>query len=101
MAAPSVVPDQLLTILAVVGDLHLALLGPKHSLCHLVDGLFVCEVTVEEVTCARLLHDVWSREARHLAEAIIAVDDCTVLHPGISYHKFPVCMKGRDGGGEG
>lgn len=55
---PSVLPDQLLTILAVVGDLHLALLRPKHCLCHLVDGLFVSEVTMEEVTRAWLLHDV-------------------------------------------
>lgn len=48
---------------------------------------------MKEVTSARLLHDVWSGEARHLAKAVIAVYDCTVLHPGIGYHKFPVCRK--------
>lgn len=89
----TVVPGHWLTILAVVGDLNLAFLGPHQSLGHLADGLFVRQVTVEEVTGARLLHDVWSWEAGHLTEAIIAVDDCTVLHPGIGYHKFPVCMK--------
>lgn len=83
----------LLTILSVVGDLYLALLRPQHSLCHLVDGLLVGQVTVEEVTGARFLHDVWSREACHLAEAIVAVYDCTVLCPGIGYHKFPVCLE--------
>ena len=82
-----------LTILAVVGDLHLALLGPQHRLGHQADGLFVRQVTVQEVTGARLLHDVRSGEARHLAEAVVAVDDCTVLHPGIGDQEFPICTQ--------
>lgn len=86
-------PGHRLTILTVVGHLHLALLGPEHSLGHLADGLFVGQATVEEVTGAWLLHDVRSWETCHLAEAIVAVYDCTVLHPGIGYHKFPVCIK--------
>lgn len=51
---------------------------------------------MEEVAGAGLLHDVRSGEARHLAEAIVAVDDRTVLHSGISYDKFPVCVKTED-----
>lgn len=82
-----------LTILPVVGDLHLALLGPEHGLGDLADGLFAGQLAVEEVAGAGLLHDVRSGEARHLAEAIVTVDDCTVLHSGIGYDKFPVCMK--------
>lgn len=82
-----------LTILPVVGDLHLALLGPQHGLGDLADGLFVGQVAVEEVAGAGLLHDVRSGEARHLAEAIVTVDDGTVLHPGISDDKFTVCIK--------
>lgn len=82
-----------LTILPVVGDLHLALLGPEHGLGDLADGLFVGQVAMEEVAGAGLLHDVRSGEARHLAEAIVTVDDCTVLHSGISYDKFSVCIK--------
>lgn len=85
-----------LTILPVVGDLHLALLGAEHSLGDLADGLFVGQVAMEEVAGAGLLHDVRSGEARHLAEAIVTVDDCTVLHSGIRYDKFPVCRKTKD-----
>lgn len=81
-----------LTVLPVVGDLHLALLGPLHSLRHLADGLGVGQVAVEEVASAGLLHDVRPGEARHLAEAVVAVNDCTVLHPGVGDHKFPICV---------
>lgn len=87
----------LLTVLAVVGDLHLALLGAVHCLRHLADGLAVGQVAVEEVAGARLLHDVWPGEARHLAEAVVAVDDCTVLHPGVGDHKLPICVVIGDG----
>lgn len=51
---------------------------------------------MEEVAGAGLLHDVRSGEARHLTEAIITVDDCTILHSGISYDKFSVCIKTKD-----
>lgn len=47
---------------------------------------------MEEVTGAGLLHDVGSGEARHLAEAVVTVDDCTVLNSGIGYDKFPICI---------
>lgn len=82
-----------LTVLPVVGDLHLALLGPEHGLGDLADGLYAGQVSVEEVAGAGLLHDVGSGEARHLTEAIVTVDDCTVLHSGIGYDKFPVCIE--------
>lgn len=46
---------------------------------------------MEEVAGAWLLHDVWSGEAGHLTEAVVAVYDRTVLHPGVGYQEFPVC----------
>lgn len=46
------------------------------------------ELSMQEVTGARPLHDVRPGEARHLAEAVITVDDSTVLHPGIGYDEF-------------
>lgn len=64
-----------------------------NGLGHLADGLRVGQVPVQEVAGAGLLHDVRSGEARHLAEAVIAVYYCTVLYPGIGYHKFPIWME--------
>lgn len=84
-----------LTILAVVGDLHLALLRAQQRLGHLGDGVPVGELAVQEVTGARLLHDIWPGEAGHLAEAVVAVDDSAVLHPGIGYDEFLICWGGR------
>lgn len=46
---------------------------------------------MQEVTGARLLHDVRPGEARHLAEAIVTVDNSTVLHPGIGYDELLIC----------
>lgn len=95
--APNVAPVRpaKLTILAVVGDLHLALLRAQQRLGHLGDGMPVGELAVQEVTGARLLHDIWPGEAGHLAEAVITVDDSTVLHPGIGYDEFLICWGGR------
>lgn len=91
-----------LTVLAVVGDLHFALLGAPQSLAHLVDGLLVRVLAVEEVAGARLLHDVRPGEAGHLAEAVVAVDDGTVFHPGVGYYEFTVCNgRVKWGGGAG
>ena len=53
---------------------------------------------MQEVTCARPLHDVWTREPRHVTEAVVAVDDGTVLDPGISYKELLIW---RGTGGEG
>lgn len=71
-----------------------------HGLGHLADGLGVGQVPVEEVAGAGLLHDVRPGEARHFAEAVVAVNDCTVLHPGVGDHKFPIWVaNGRRKGG--
>lgn len=60
----------------------------------------VGELAVQEVTGAWLLHDVWPGEARHLAEAVITIDYCTVLHPGIGYDEFLICREGNERLGE-
>lgn len=80
-----------LTVLAVVGDLHLALLGAQQRLGHLGHGVPAGALAVQEVAGARLLHDVRPGEARHLAEAVVAVDDGTVLHAGISDDELLIC----------
>lgn len=92
-------PTQL-TILAVVGDLHLALLRAQQRLGHLGHGVPVGELAVQEVTGARLLHDIWPGEAGHLAEAIVTVDDSAVLHPGIGYDELLICWGRRKAGVE-
>lgn len=79
-----------LTIFTVVSDLHLPFLRAKQCLGHLGDGVAFGELAMQEVAGAGFLHDVWSRVARHLAEAVIAVDDGTVGHPGICYDEFLV-----------
>jgi len=75
----------------VVGDLHLALLGAQQGLGHLGRRVPGGGLAVQEVAGARPLHDVRPGEARHLAEAVITVDDGAVLHPGIGDDEFPVC----------
>lgn len=80
-----------LTVFAVVGDLHLALLWAQQRLGHLGHRVPAGELAVQEVTGARLLHDVRPGEARHLAEAVVTVDDSAVLHAGIGYDEFLVC----------
>lgn len=77
-----------LTILAVVGDLHLALLRPQQRLGHLGHRVPGGELAVEEVARARLLHDVRPGEACHLAEAVVTVDDSAILHAGIGDDEF-------------
>lgn len=80
-----------LTIFAVVGYLHLALLRAQQRLGHLGHRVSAGELAMQEVAGARLLHDVRPGEARHLAEAIVTVDDSAVLHAGIGYDEFLVC----------
>lgn len=81
----------ILTILAVVGDLHFALLGPQQCLGHLGHSVPTGELAMQEVTSAWLLHYIWPGKARHLAETIITVDNSAVLHPGIGYDEFLIC----------
>lgn len=80
-----------LTILTVVGNLHLALLRAQQRLGHLGHRVPGGELAVQEVTSAWLLHDVRPGEARHLAEAVVTVDDSAVLYPGIGYDEFLIC----------
>lgn len=75
----------------MVGDLHFPLLRAEQGLRYLCHGVPLGQLAVQEVARARLLHDVWPREARHFAEAVVAEDDGAVLHPGISYHELLIC----------
>ena len=69
------------TIFLVEVDLHLPLLRPQQSLGHLGDGQPLGVRSVQEVACARLLHDLGTCVTTHAAEAIVAEDDGAVLHP--------------------
>lgn len=75
----------------MVGDLHFALLRPQQCLGYLGHSMAAGELAMQEVTSARLLHNIRPGEARHLTEAIITVDNSTVLHPGIGYDEFFIC----------
>lgn len=90
------IPTGELTVLAVVGDLHLALLGAQESLGHLGHGVPAGELAVQEVARARPLHDIRPGEARHLAEAVVAVDDGAVLHAGIGDDEFLIWKVGEE-----
>lgn len=72
----------------IVGDLHLPLLRPQQRLGNLGNIMPLGLRPMEKVAGARLLHDIWPGETSHLTEAIIAVDDGTVLYSGICNDKF-------------
>lgn len=76
-----------LTFFGVEEDLHLTLLGPEQSLGQLGQGVLLGAGTDQEGAGAGLLHDLCSGEAEHLAEALVAVDDPTVLHLGVGDQK--------------
>lgn len=84
------------TILPVERDLHFPLLRAQKGLRYLRNGVPLGQLSVQEVARARLLHDVRPREARHLAEAVVAEDDGAVLHPGIGYDKLFICGGGKN-----
>lgn len=71
------------TIFAVEVDLHSPLLRPEEGLRHLGDGQTLGVGSVQEVARARLLHDLGTRVAAHVAEAIVAEDDGAVLDPRV------------------
>lgn len=89
-----------LTILAVVGDLHFALLGPQQCLGHLGHSVPTGELAMQEVTSAWLLHNIRPGKACHLAETIVTVDNSAVLHPGIGYDEFLICDEAEEKLGE-
>lgn len=79
------------TILSVKVDLHLPLLRPQQGLSHLGDRQSLGVRSVQEVTCAWLLHDLSPWVATHVAEAIVAEDDGAVLHSCVGDDKLATC----------
>lgn len=69
-----------LTILAIVEDVHLALFSPKQGLRQAGHSTARSVRASEEVTGTGSLHHLHTGVAEEFAEAIIAVDDGTVLH---------------------
>lgn len=81
------------TIFVIIGDFYFPLLWPQQCLSNLGNMMSFGFWPMKKVTGARLLHDIWPGEPGHLTEAIIAVDDSTILHSGISYDEFFICSK--------
>ncbi len=79
------------TVFAVKVDLHFPLLRPQQGLRHLSDGQSLGVRSIQEVTRARLLHDLSTRVATHVAEAIVAEDDGAVLNSCIGYDELATC----------
>lgn len=78
------------TFFRVVEDLHLALLGAQQSLGQLGRGALHGPGSHQELAGAGLLHDLRPREAEHLAEALIAVDDAAVLDLGVGDQELAI-----------
>lgn len=78
-----------LTILAVVQDVHLALLSPQQCLGQAGYGAARCVRASEEVAGARPLHHLHSRVAKEFTEAIVAVNDGAVLHLSVGNQELP------------
>lgn len=87
-----------LTVFAVVEDLELAFLGAEQRLGELRDGALGGVGTGEEVAGAGSLHHLHAGVAEHLAEAIVAVDDGTVLHLGVGNEELAVCGEAGEHG---
>ena len=69
------------------------LLGAQQSLSQLAQGALHGARPHQEGTGAGLLHDLRPREAEHLAEAIVAVDDAAVLRLGVGDDELAVCAQ--------
>lgn len=83
-------PSFALTFLSVVENLHLALLRAEQGLCQLSQGVLHSPRSHQELAGARLLHNFRPGEAKHLAEAFVAVDDATVLHLGVGDQELAI-----------
>lgn len=83
------------TVFVVQVDLHFPLLGAQQGLSHLGNGQPLGFRSVQEVTGARLLHDLCPRVTTHVAEAIVAEDDGAVLHSCIGNDKLTTCDEKR------
>lgn len=79
-----------LTFLAVVEHLHLALLGAQQGLGQLGQRALHGPGPHQEGAGAGLLHDLGPGEAKHLAEALVAVDDAAVLHLGVGDQELAI-----------
>lgn len=75
------------TFLRVVENLHLAFLGAEQGLGQLGQGALHSAGSHQKLASAGLLHYFCPGEAKHLAEAFVAVDDATLLHLGIANQK--------------
>ena len=85
-----------LTFFSIVEDLHLAFLRAQEGLCQLGQGTLHGARPHQELTGAGLLHDFCPAEAKHLAEALIAVDDATVLHLSVGDQEPAIWEGGRE-----
>lgn len=79
-----------LTFLSVVEDLHLALLRAKQGLCQLGQSTLHGTRAHQELAGTGLLHDLRPGKTEHLAEALVAVDDATVLHLGVGDQELAI-----------
>lgn len=84
------ISGRFLTFLAVVENLHLALLGAQQGLGQLGQRALHGPGPHEEGAGAGLLHDLSPGKAKHLAEALVAVDDATVLHLGVGNQELAI-----------
>ena len=93
------VPSTLaLTIFLVVEYLHLLLLRALQELAELHDAEGAAQRPLQEIADGGLLHDLGTRVARELAEAIVAEDDGHRLHLRVADDEFSVWKGGDERG---
>lgn len=80
----------MLTVFPVVEDLQFTFLRSKQRLSQLRNGVGCGVRPSEEIAAARPLHNFYPRVAKHLTEAIIAVNNSIILHLGIGNNKLAV-----------
>lgn len=97
---PPRAPEASLTVFAVVEDLQLALLRAQQRLRQLRNGALGGVGAGEEVAGAGPLHHLDTRVTKHLTEAVVAVDDGTVLHLSVGDQELAVCGDTGERGAE-
>lgn len=83
----------MLTVFPVVQNLQLTLFRSQQCLCQLCSGVMGGVRPSKEVAGAGALHHLHPGVAEHLTEAVIAVDDGTVLHLRIGNEKLAIWGK--------
>lgn len=78
-----------LTVLAIVEDVHLALFSPEQGLSQAGHSTAWSVRAREEITSTGPLHHLHTGVAKEFAEAIVAVNDGTVLHLRIGNQELP------------